>query len=73
MALSTALAYVSGTALVIAVLSMIGVHLGKTGFNPVRDAISLYVYAPRGYLYRADAVARGVCALVLLARCWLGA
>lgn len=67
MGVSSALAVVSGIALGVACLSMLGLHLFEAQFNPIRDAISLYVYARTGVLYNVDAIARGFCALGLVA------
>jgi hypothetical protein len=60
MATSTALAYVSGVALVVAALSVIVLHFGETEMNPIRDAVSLYVHAPLSVLYYVQVIATGV-------------
>jgi hypothetical protein len=64
---STALAYVSGIALVIAAVGVIVLHVGEREMNPIRDAVSLYVHAPLGVLYYVQVIATGVSALALLA------
>jgi Protein of unknown function (DUF998) len=66
MSLSAWLALGSGILLLIGVLSLLGLHLGAPDLNPIRDAVSLYVHAPHGVLYRVQAIAKGVGALCLL-------
>src|SRR5579871_5409151 len=63
----TALAYVSGIALVVAAVSVIVLHIGEQEMNPIRDAVSLYVHAPLGVLYYVQVIATGIAALSLLA------
>lgn len=67
MAVSAWLALASGIFLLIGAVSLIGLHFGAPDFNPVRDAVSLYVYARFGVLYRVQAVTTGLGALGLLA------
>jgi hypothetical protein len=67
MATSTALAYMSGIALVVAALSVIALHVGEKEMNSIRDAVSLYVHAPLGVLYDVQVIATGVSALTLFA------
>ena len=66
MASSTLLAYISGVALLIAVVSVIALHFGEKSMTPIRDAVSHYVHTPLGVLYYVQVVATGISALTLL-------
>src|SRR2546423_665539 len=58
---------IAGTlALTICVLCLIILHLIPSELNPVRDPVSLYGTTRYHPLYRAQAIASGICALCLL-------
>jgi hypothetical protein len=63
---ATILAIISAVALAIATISLIALHVNPGEFNPIRDAVSLYVHARHGVLYRVQVAATGIAALCLL-------
>jgi len=66
MTVSVWMGLLSSVLLLIGVLSLIGLHLGTSALNPIRDAVSLYIYAPYGAFYRLQAIVTGIGALCLV-------